>query len=470
MKEKIMEAIDLGFKYLGNEYYSLKDLNFQINRGDTILIAGNSGSGKSTLLNMISGIIPELIEGEMDGKLLIDGLEDLKIYERSLLLGNVFQNPRSQFFTENTTSEMVFEMENRGISKAEMCKRLMNLKDRFDICDLMDRNIFDISSGERQLLALLTVLIMDPDAVIFDEPSANLDYGNTMRLNRQIKQLKTRGKTVIVADHRFFYLDGIIDKVFFLEDKSIKVFNSETEFKNSGYAKRTFNLFSDPLDDRPVNKSCEEVGILKDVSYKDILKSVNFALHKREVLSLIGVNGAGKTTIARLICKILKPEKGTVNVNNKPLYIMQDADFQLFGASVLKELEITSKNQDKNAKALELLNIADLKDKHPQMLSGGEKQRLQMAISYVSDNELIIFDEPTSGLDRNSMQRVVDMINMLKQNRAILVISHDYEFIKKVSDRVLYLKDGSIEKDFYLEGEKIKDLNKIYKEMEEYYE
>ena len=344
------------------------------------------------------------------------------------------------------------------------------ISDKFNIKKLLNRDIYCLSSGERQFLALLTALITNPSVVVFDEPSANLDYGNAMRLRRQITRLKKEGKTVIVADHRFYYLEGIIDRVFLIENKSVVEFETENEFSKSSYGKRVFSLFSHDFEQREIVKSVKEGVRLIDVSYKDILKNVSTVFNEGEITNIVGVNGSGKTTLARIISKITKHTKGRIDIKDKLLYIMQDADFQLFGASVLKELEITSKDDKKNEEALKLLNLWHLKDKHPQSLSGGEKQRLQLAISFVSDAKVIIFDEPTSGLDKKSMEKVLDLLKILKKERTIIVISHDYEFIRKSSDRVIYIKDSKVDREFYLEEENIKMLNDIYKEMEAYYE
>ncbi|MGX7112696.1 ABC transporter ATP-binding protein [Gemella cuniculi] len=448
----------------------LKNTNLSVNSGEIALIVGDSGSGKSTLLNILNGMIPEVIEGRLDGKVYIEEKENLKIYERNLVLGNVFQNPRSQFFTNNTTAELVFAMENYAFSFEEMKKRLEGVVAKFNVKNLLERNIFELSSGQRQLLALLTVLIMKPNAVVFDEPSANLDYGNAMRLRKQILDLKKEGRAIIVADHRYYYLEGIIDKVFLIKDKTVIEFKTEEDFENSDYGKRVFKLFTHNFEVREVAKKENATVCLNNVTYKDILKNISATFNKGEVTTIVGVNGAGKTTLARIISGLIKVDKGSVSVKEKVFYIMQDADFQLFGASVLKELEITSKNSIKNEKALKLLELWHLKDKHPQTLSGGEKQRLQLAISLVSEAKIIIFDEPTSGLDKNSMERVLNLLKILKEEKTLIVISHDYEFIRRSTDKVIYIKDSKINDKFYLEKDNIKKLNSIYKQMEDYYE
>lgn len=470
MTKKIIEASGVAFQYGESTLPALEKVDFDIRRGELVFITGNSGCGKSTLLNMINGIIPEVIEGDLRGKLRINEKEDLPIHERNLFLGNVFQNPRSQFFTTNTTSELVFEMENYGLSKEEMDRRLNGIVEKFGIKKLLNREIFSISSGERQFLALLTALIMDPEIVIFDEPSANLDYGNAMRLRRRIQALRMDGKTVIVADHRCFYLRGIIDKVLLIEDKSIRQFSSESEFFDCDYGKRAYDLFTHEYEPREIVKSETCLAMVDRVSYKDILKDITVDFKKGEVSMIVGVNGVGKTTLAKILSQITKPDAGSLQIDGQVLYIMQDADFQLFGSSCLKELEISESGEEKNIQALKLLNLWEKKDNHPQTLSGGEKQRLQMAISLVSHNDIILLDEPTSGLDNQSMNRVIEMIEILKKDRAVIVISHDYEFIRKSADKIIYIKDSKIADEFYLQESHIEKLNKIYEEMENYYE
>ena len=312
----------------------------------------------------------------------------------------------------------------------------------------MNSNIFGLSSGERQLLALASALIMYPSVIIFDEPSANLDYGNAMRLRNQLKKLKDEGKTIIVADHRCFYLKGLINTVLLLEDNTVKFYSTEDEYFKTIYGKRAVDLFEENYKLREITQSKEEEVIIEDVTYKDILNNINISFNKNEVATIVGVNGAGKTTLARLLSKVIKADKGRIKSDGQALYIMQDADYQLFGASCLKELEISQSDEKINLEALDSLGLYKLKDSHPHSLSGGEKQRLQMAISKVSSNQVIIFDEPTSGLDKNSMQKVVALIDEMKQNHTIIIISHDYEFIRNVSDRIVYLADKGIKESF----------------------
>ena len=447
----------------------IKNIDFSIKSSEVILLAGDSGSGKSTLLKCLNGLIPETVEGSLEGNLYFEDKKysELRMFELNEKIGSVFQNPRSQFFTTNSTAELVFPMENYGYAKEVMDERLEALTEKFGLHHLLNRNIFEISSGERQLLALASAMALNQKAVIFDEPSANLDYGNAMKLGKIISEMKKSGITVIVADHRFYYLKGLIDRVFLVEDGRLSQFDSEEEFKKSTYDTRSFDLFDLDL---PVPEKCantESIASLKNVSYKNILMDISFELKKGEVSVLVGNNGVGKTTLAKLLCKTIKSDNGEIHVNELPFYIMQDPDFQLFGTSVYNELAIVNDNEEAIAETLKYLGLYDYKDKHPFDLSGGQKQRLQIGMAMLCDKPLIIFDEPTSGLDIVSMKKVAKEIVRLKENAAVLVISHDYEFIRNVANRIIYLKSGKVHEDFELTDNALCKLNNIFNNMEE---
>lgn len=466
----LIESKNYSFSYLNTSKASLYDINFSIESPEIILIAGDSGSGKSTFLKSFNGLIPNLVEGEIKGERLLNhkSILEMPVYEISREVGNVFQNPRSQFFTLNSTAEIVFSMENYGYSRDEMVKKMDELKKNFPLDKVLDKNIYNLSSGERQILALVSSITLSPKILFFDEPSANLDYGNAMRLKETIKKLKSQGMTVIIADHRFYYLNDMIDRVFLIEGGTLKIYDSEKSFKKSTYNTRSFDLFNLDFPYRQNVKKGEVVASLKNVFKFNVLKNISIDFYENDVVCLIGNNGVGKTMLANLLTRGLIPDRGEVGMKDMPFYIMQDADYQLFGASVYDELTIgRSKTEEGEiVKVLKALNLYQMKDKHPFDLSGGEKQRLQICMALLSKSSLIIFDEPTSGLDVKSMKVVSEEIEKLSKCTSVLVISHDYEFIRHVANRIVYIKEGIVDKDFELGEETIQQLNSIFIEME----
>lgn len=468
MEGNVITVNNLNFNYQESEE-GISDINFSIKAGEVVLLTGNSGCGKSTLLKCLNGLIPTVTEGVMSGDMNIEGNDysDLKMHQLNKIIGSVFQNPRSQFFTENTTAELVFPMENYGYDKVEMEKRLDELETTFGIQNIMDRNIHTLSSGERQMIALASAVTMKQKILLFDEPSANLDYGNAMRLGRIINKMKTKGYTVIVADHRFFYLNGMIDRVLFMDNGKLNHYDSEEEFKAGNYDTRSFDIFSINISCKDNSLKGEPVASLKNVSFKHILKDVNLELNKGEVTVLVGPNGAGKTTLAKILCKTYKPTKGKVDTKELPFFIMQDPDYQLFGTSVINELTLVKNDIDSIKSNLDHLGLLPYRHCHPFELSGGQKQRLQIAMASLCQKPLIIFDEPTSGLDVYSMKNVVGEVLKLKERAGVLLISHDYEFIRNVANRVVFLDDGKIQEDFILEENTISRLNNIFKHMQE---
>ena len=468
MAENVIRAKNLSFNY-EESTEGISDINFSIEPGKVVLLTGNSGSGKSTLLKCLNGLIPAVTEGELSGSLSIAGKEysSVKMHQLNKVIGSVFQNPRSQFFTDNTTAELVFPMENYGYTKDQMVQRLKELEKEFGLEGLLDRNIYTLSSGERQMIALASATALKQKVLLFDEPSANLDYGNAMKLGRIIRKLKSEGMSVIVADHRFYYLNGSIDKVLFMDHGKLKVCESEEEFKEGKYDTRSFDIFSIDMPFAKDSSKDEVVAELENVSYKDILHNINLKLNKGEITVLVGNNGAGKTTLAKAMCESIKPDSGKVNIRNIPFFIMQDPDYQLFGTSVINELSLVKDDIKEIKENLDYLGLLPYRHKHPFSLSGGQKQRLQIAMAMLCDRDLIVFDEPTSGLDVYSMKSVSEEILKLKDKAGILVISHDYEFIRHIANRIVFLEDGTITEDFKLDESTLSRLNHIFTKMQE---
>lgn len=465
----MLEFKDVSFTYKNSNNKVLDRVNFKINKGECILLTGVSGSGKSTLIHLMNGLIPTLYEGQLEGEILFKNkdLKDIESYDISKNIGYVSQDPRGHFFTTNTTSELVFSMENYGIPLNEMKKKYSELVNLLELEKLVDKNIIYISSGERQKIAIGCSLSLEPEIIILDEPSSNLDFHMTKKLKQLIEKLKTKGYTIIIAEHRMYYIQNLIDRVFVINNGKVIEKTISDLKSNNEVPLRSLDIFNLELE----NISCKNKELLMEINnitYKNILSNITTTVYKGDVIGLIGKNGVGKTTLLRLLSNIIKPNKGKVVGKVVPFLVMQDMDYQFFTESVESEMKFGSADNDleKINSLLMKLGLTEFKDKIPFELSGGQKQRLLIAISALANVNLLMFDEPTSGLDYVNMTKVSGILKDLSKNSALIVATHDIEFLYKTCNRVVYLDDKVIKEDFYLNLENKKKVNNIFINME----
>ena len=465
----MLEFKDVSFTYKNSNNKVLDRVNFKINKGECILLTGVSGSGKSTLIHLMNGLIPTLYEGQLEGEILFKNkdLKDIESYDISKNIGYVSQDPRGHFFTTNTTSELVFSMENYGIPLNEMKKKYSELVNLLELEKLVDKNIIYISSGERQKIAIGCSLSLEPEIIILDEPSSNLDFHMTKKLKRLIEKLKTKGYTIIIAEHRIYYIQDLIDRVFVINNGKVMEKTISDLKSNNEVPLRSLDIFNLELE----NISCKNKELLmkiNNITYKNILTNITTTVYKGDVIGLIGKNGVGKTTLLRLLSNIMKPNKGKIVGKVVPFLVMQDMDYQFFTESVESEMKFGSADNDleKINSLLMKLGLTEFKDKIPFELSGGQKQRLLIAISALANVNLLMFDEPTSGLDYVNMTKVSGILKDLSKNSALIVATHDIEFLYKTCNRVVYLDDKVIKEDFYLNLENKKKVNNIFINME----
>lgn len=488
----MIDIKDVSFSYGEKKEKALDHVSMHINKGECVLLVGLSGCGKTTLTRLINGLVPSFYEGRIDGEVLIEGkaVTEYKDGSLSQKVGSVFQNPRSQFFNVDTTGEIAFGCENIGISHEQILERVTNASRDLEIGNLLNRDIFSLSGGEKQLVAIASVYAMNPDIYVMDEPSANLDMEVTERLKKIVALLKSQGKTIIIAEHRIAYLRDLADRIVYMKNGAIIqdylkndfLALTDNERKNMGLRA----VFPERLCIKAAHQSkTAEILATQNLSvnyskHEPLITSISTTANVGEVIGIIGRNGQGKSTFAKCVCGLLKEAAGKIFVNGTPLspkqragkiyLVMQEPGYQLFADSVEKELRISfgrKKTEADGVRAeqlLEHLNLTEKREYHPLSLSGGEKQRLSVATALMQDTHIFFLDEPTSGLDLENMNRVSALLNDLRtEGKTTFVITHDYEFLLNTCDRVLWLDQGTIREDVRLTVEILPALQEFFK-------
>lgn len=452
----------------------IRNINLQIPRGQFVVLCGESGCGKTTITRLINGLIPHYFEGEMSGEVLVDGkkVSEQPLYDTAPVVGSVFQNPRSQFFNVDTTSEVSFGCENLGVPEDVIRSKMRRVVDEFQIRDLMNRSIFQLSGGQKQTIACAGVSVMEPDVFVLDEPSSNLDARSIRKLRGILSDWKAQGKTIVISEHRLFYLRELADRVLYVKDGSIAKDYTIDEFAAlNGQQRRQMGLRTFDLMQLAAENTCQEqedyIRICDfDFAYRrgpQILHLKDANIPASRIVGLIGNNGAGKSTFSRCLCglekrcgkmvwkeKVYRPKDRL----NTCYMVMQEVNHQLFTESVLDEILISmeEENQKKAQEIMEKLDLLELKDRHPMSLSGGQKQRVAIASAIASRRQILIFDEPTSGLDYRHMLEVAGVLRNLQQaGHTIYVVTHDLELILECCTDILHFDRGTITEQYTLD-------------------
>lgn len=471
-----MIDFEFDFQYSEEKAPALRHVSGSIPKGRCVVLCGSSGCGKSTLLRCLNGLIPQFYEGELTGFCRLNGRDTagMSIGEIGELAASVFQDPRSQFFTVNSSNEVAFGLENHGVTQEKIRLRVDESFRVFHLERLKDRNVYELSSGERQLISILSAWAMDTGIFLLDEPTANLDFAATQQLKTILLALKAQGKTLLLSEHRLYYLAGIADEYWVMADGEIKEKYTAAEAKALPRERlcelslRTLDLDNIGVPEKEQPPSAATALSLSDICYTyakradPTLSGVSFSVREHETVGLVGANGCGKTTVGKLIAGLYRPSGGTVSLfgrAQKPrelqkqvMFIMQEAEFQFFTNSVLHELQyghtVTPEFEEKTEALLKSMGMWECRDRHPFSLSGGQMQKLTLMMAYLSDKPVVVLDEPTAGQDAESLERCAALIREMRREKTVLIITHDLELIAKACDRCIGLSDGRVETEF----------------------
>jgi energy-coupling factor transport system ATP-binding protein len=459
----------VSYRYPEADRPALGDITTAVEPGEVILLRGASGSGKSTLLRCLNGLVPHSTGGQFRGRVVVCGLDTREHPPRQLgiHIGFVFQHPEAQFVLEDVEAELAFGLENLGLSRPLMRKRVEEVIDQVGINPLRRRRIATLSGGERQRVAIAAALAMHPDALVLDEPTSQLDPQAAEDVLQVVLRLVAElGMTTVIAEHRVERIAPFVDRIWTLDggvlrDQAPRVALAEGGARppvvdlalRAGWTPIPLGLRDARIHAQhlpPVHPSprtipsatgegsiiCRVDGL--DYRYDTVpaVQGVSLTLCRGQVAAVMGRNGSGKTTLLRLIAGLMRPQRGTVTHEGIAAYVPQDADSLLFAPTVDEELRGQS--------AEVVAPFAAWLHRYPRDLSSGERQQLAIALMGARA-DLLLLDEPTRGLDPQVKRALSSYLRTRAgAGAAILVATHDVEWAARTADRVLLMADGEI--------------------------
>ena len=499
-----IEIRNLTFSYPSSGRQSLSDVSLSIRRGEYVVLCGKSGSGKTTLLRHLKSVLAPY--GKKSGEILINGtpLEKMSQRDQAAKVGFVMQNSDDQIVTDKVWHELAFGLESLGCDQKTMRARVAEMACYFGIQDWFHRDVSNLSGGQKQLLNLASIMAMQPEVLILDEPTSQLDpiaasdFLNTLRkINAEL------GTTILITEHRVEDIFPYADRAIVMDggkvianDTPRKIGERLGEEKNDMFAAmptpvRVFygsggagecpltvregrnwlsDVFQNPpkvsrLPEQQAEESGEIALSLKELWFRyekdspDILRGVSVEVAKGSLHAIVGGNGAGKSTTLKAVCGICRPYRGKVKVLGKLVekyksqelfcgclaMLPQDPKSLFVRKTVLEDLKEMTNNEQDIRETAETCQIASLLGSHPYDLSGGEQQRAALAKVLLTRPKLLLLDEPTKGIDSFFKETFASILTELKkQGITIVMVSHDVEFCARYADQVSMFFDGQV--------------------------
>ncbi len=455
-----MEKIKMNnftFMYPCEEVPALKDINVRVNSGEFIVLVGASGTGKTTLLkNLKKELAPN---GKTEGEIVIN----------SDFVGFVGQNPKASIVCDRVWHELAFGLENMGKTKTEIRGKVAEIAAFFGIEKWFHKSTAELSGGQQQILNLASVMAMEPEILVLDEPLSQLDpIASTDFLNMLKRVNSELGTTIILSEHRTEETLSLADRVWIMEDgKLTECSPYETgEFLNYQYLPTPTKIFGDSLtvkDGRnkllketignkvttPEKTYSSEVSVrLKDVCFryeqneKDVLSGVNVSISKGEIFGILGANASGKSTLLSLISGAYRATSGKVKTYGKVTMLPQNQELLFVYDRVIDDMKDVTEDEEKIMSYAQFMNVTHILSKHPQDISGGEQERAALLKVLLCDGDILLLDEPTKGMDADFKEDFAEILKKLSETKTIILVSHDIEFCARVCDRCALLFDG----------------------------
>jgi energy-coupling factor transport system ATP-binding protein len=501
---------NLTFSYPGANQPALRRVSLQIPDGELCVVMGPSGSGKSTLLRCINGLVPHFSGGSLSGTIRVNGLDPARLSPREMsrTVGFVFQDPEAQFVVDRVEDEIAFSLENAGLPKDEMETRVSEAMQLLELTPLRSRRLETLSGGEIQRVAIAAALALKPNILVLDEPTSQLDPHSAEDVLEALVELnKHMGLTIILAEHRLERVLPHTRQIIYLSDdfpgaltgaprdilRQIelnppmitlgKVFGWDVLPLTISEAQDCALATHDKII-QASKKSAAKAALpehttdtafiqARDVKVNfgevEALRGVDLCLYPGEIVVMMGLNGAGKSTMLRTLIGLTPLQNGSIQVAGKDIagrsvadvcqqvgYLPQDPNALLFADSVQEELLITLRNHQLDvmkpdyqpSRLMERLGIADKANRYPRDLSTGERQRVALGAVMVTHPGALLLDEPTRGLDYAAKQTLLKLLKDWREDgMAILMVTHDVELAVQAADRIILLENGLVTAD-----------------------
>ena len=497
---------NVSFSYPGAAGASLRNVDLTIERGEYVVLCCKSGSGKTTLLRQLKSVLAP--HGSLTGQILFDGrsLGQVSQGEQAAKIGFVMQNPDDQIVTDKVWHELAFGLESLGTDQKTMRLRVAEMACYFGIQDWFHRDVANLSGGQKQLLNLASIMAMQPEVLILDEPTSQLDPIAASDFLNTVKKINIElGTTVIITEHRLEDIFHSADKVVVMENGAVAaagdprvvgelLYRGNSDmfaalptptrvFYEAGgvgkspltvregrswltdtFAGRSLKVTS-PAPETPVEENSVPALRLKEVWFRyekdmpDVLRGASFTVPRGSIFAVVGGNGSGKSTMLKTVCGICKAYRGKVEIFGKSIgkykasalfreclsMLPQDPKSLFVKKTVREDLLEMSREQDAIEEVSRICEISHLLDSHPYDLSGGEQQRVALAKVLLTKPRLLLLDEPTKGLDSFFKLKFADILKKLKaEGITVILVSHDVEFCADHADLVSMFFDGQI--------------------------
>ena len=492
MTESPLIIENLTFQYRRRSEPAIEKLNFSIQSGQVMLIAGSSGCGKTTLMRCVNGLIPHTYGGEMSGDIRLFGksVTGMGLSEISQMVGTLLQDPERQILGSYVMNEVAFGLESLGIPREEIVPRVEKALDRLGILHLRDRETFGTSGGEKQKIALAGVLAMEPKILLLDEPLSSLDPVSAHEALQAFRQLADEGIAVMIVEHRVEDVLTIHPETVLYMDEGKATYYGDSIGLMNVVDYRRIKLPAQVVlerarkDPAPVfvpavtsktasgTSKAEEVLVrFEGVHFRyhedspEVLKGIDFNIHAGDVIAILGHNGSGKTTMVKHALGLLKPTEGRVLLEGKDTrkltvaqaahtvgYVFQSPSQMLFAPTVREELSFGPKNLEFPTQeietnvdwAIQAVNLKSELEMPPLALSFGQQKRISIAAILAMRSRILMMDEPTAGQDYWNYQAFMDAILQMPGFDSVIFITHDVDLAIIYANRILLVYDGKI--------------------------